>query len=114
MIPSEKDILLETLVKEIDPQLSLPARKIISYQQILEWLAGYIRPLLDKNFDQLINILYRIDVPERKVTDMLNTHPDKDAAYMIASLILERTLQKIQTRQQFSNPDTDISDEEKW
>lgn len=114
MMPSEKDILLETLAKEIDPQLSFPAKNIISYQQILEWLAAYIRPLLDKDFNQLINILYRIDVPEQKVADMLNTHPDKDAGYMIASLILERTLQKIRTRQQFSSRDKNIPDEDKW
>lgn len=113
-MPSEKDILLEMLVREIDPQLSLPAKNIISYQQLLEWLSAYIRPLLDKNINQLINILYRMDVSEQKVSEMLTAHPDKDAGSLIAGLILERTLQKIQTRQQFSNPNANISDDEKW
>lgn len=114
MNSSEKDILWRTLGKEISLQFSLPSRDMISYEQIIDTLAGCIRPLLDKDFTQLINILYRVDVPEKKVADRIHLHPDKDAALLIADLILERTLQKIQSRQQFSNRSTNIPEEDKW
>lgn len=110
----QKDRLLEVLEEETDLRFSLPPEGVISYQQIREKLAEHIRFLLNKDFNQLIYILYRVDVPEQKVTEMLHNHPEQDAGSMIAGLILERTLQKVHTRQQFSNSGRNIPDDEKW
>ncbi|TAN20999.1 MAG: hypothetical protein EPN37_00915 [Chitinophagaceae bacterium] len=110
----QKDRLLEVLEEETDLRFSLPLNGVIAYRQIAEKLAAHIRFLLDKDFNQVIYILYRVDVPEQKVTEMLHNHPEQDAGSMIAGLILERTLQKIHTRQQFNNSHGNIPDDEKW
>jgi len=45
---------------------------------------------------------------------MLENNNGENAATLIANLIIERQLQKIKSRQQFSQRDNDIDDEEKW
>jgi hypothetical protein len=44
----------------------------------------------------------------------LQQHPAQDAATIIADLIIERQLQKIKSRRQFSRRDDNISEEDKW
>ncbi len=110
----QKDKLLEALEEGTDLQFSLLRGSAISYQQITEKLAEHIRFLLNKDFNRLIYILYRVDVPEQKVTETLQNHPEQDAGSTIAGLLLERTLQKAYTRQQSNNSDENIPDDEKW
>jgi hypothetical protein len=59
-------------------------------------------------------LLYRIDVSEPKLKQMLKENPGKDAGEMIALLIIERQLQKLKSREQFKKPGNKISDEDKW
>ena len=66
------------------------------------------------DFDKLVMMLYRLDINETKLRKILNENPSQDAGNMIADLIIERQLQKIKSRQQFSQRDNNISEEEKW
>ena len=61
-----------------------------------------------------MGILYRIDVNERKLKYLLQENVGEDAAFIIADLIIERQIEKIKSRQQFSRRDDNISEEEKW
>ena len=70
-------------------------------------------PSITNNFEKLISLLYRVDVSERKLKQMLNENKNSDAGKIIAELIIERQLQKIKTRNEFKKRD-DVSDEEKW
>jgi hypothetical protein len=72
-----------------------------------------IDELLQKDFARLINALYRLDVDEEKLKNQLNNQPATDAAELISKLIIERQLEKLQTRWQQGNREN-ISDEEKW
>lgn len=77
-------------------------------------LKEYINSLILHHFEQLVSLLYRIDVSEAKIKLLLQQQPGEDAAKIIASLIIERQLQKIKTRQQFSQRDNDFDGAEKW
>ena len=66
------------------------------------------------DFDKLVMLLYRLDINETKLRKILNENPSNDAGNIIADLIIERQLQKIKSRQQFSQRDNNISGEEKW
>ncbi|OJU28081.1 MAG: hypothetical protein BGN92_08230 [Sphingobacteriales bacterium 41-5] len=70
--------------------------------------------MLSNDFGRLVSSLYRFDVPETKLRNLLKQHPKTDAADIIAKLIIERQLQKLKSRQQYSQRDNDISEEEKW
>lgn len=70
-----------------------------------DWLVGYlttaVRQLLDTDLNGLLNALYRIDVGEEKVKELLHTSTSEDIARNIAIAIIEREKQKVVTRQQF-------------
>ncbi|MDQ0105040.1 hypothetical protein J2T02_000123 [Chitinophaga terrae (ex Kim and Jung 2007)] len=87
----------------------------VSTDQLLEILAERLESLISKDFQQFVYLLYRIDVSEKRVKQLLNeaallgTDPYKP----IASLIVERQLQKIISRASFRQEDLP-DDEERW
>ena len=78
-----------------------------------EAIKDAVNELLRNNFDKLVSILYRMDVDERRLKELLKSNPDTDAAIIITDLMIERQLKKIKYRQEFRT-DQSQSDEEKW
>ena len=78
-----------------------------------EELAVYINHLLLHDFNGLLNILYRIDVPERKLKTVLAENKDKDAGELIADLLIKRQEEKLALRRS-SPPADNILDDERW
>jgi len=78
-----------------------------------EKLVSYINNLIDHDFEKLIRILYRLDVSEKKLKETLASS-STDAGVLITEMIIERQMQKIKTRLQYSEENKNISDEEKW
>jgi len=82
-----------------------------------EWrqqLIAEINHLIQFDFNRLISSLYRLDVSEIRLKTLLQQNPAGDAAVIITDLIIERQLQKIKSRRQFSRRDDNISEEDKW
>ena len=77
-------------------------------------LAEYINEMLLAGFDQLVNILYRMDVSEKKLRQLLQENPGTDAGLIIADLMIEREGQKIKSRRQSNQRDNNIDENEKW
>ncbi len=73
---------------------------------------GYIRRLILNDFEKLVNLLYRIDVDENKIRQLLNDNANEDSAEIIAALIINRQIEKIKLKKTIrQSPE---SDEEKW
>ena len=102
--------LTEGLNKDL--AIELPGK--ISYEELQKLLAEHINHLIKNDFEKLVGYLYRIDVNEQKLKSLLHQYSDEDAGKIISLLIIERQEQKIRSRQQFSQRDNDISEEEKW
>jgi len=79
-----------------------------------QWLAGKINELLVHDFARLVSILYRVDVSEPKLKSLLKQHPGTDAANIIASLLIERQLEKKRSREQYRSKTSDTDENEKW
>jgi len=77
-------------------------------------LVEKINDLINNDFQKLVLILYRMDVSEIKLKQLLNENAGTNAALIIADLMVERQAEKIRSRQQFSKRDENISDDEKW
>ena len=77
-------------------------------------LAAFINQLINQNFDKLITILYRLDVNEKKLKEVLAEKKDNDAALVIAQAIIERQKQKTEARKKYTPPENNIPDDEKW
>ena len=105
----ESDELIRTLNQELT--LSLPLAR--DMEEIRHSLAAYVNSLINENFEKLIFILYRVDVSESRLRNLLRDRPVEDAGLFIADLIIERQLQKIKSRQEHRR-DKDISEEDKW
>ncbi len=84
------------------------------WREQLKALEEEINRLLLHDFDRLIAILYRVDVSEYKLKDLLKAQPGEDAAKLIASLLIERQEQKLKTRSEANFPGNNIDEEERW
>lgn len=76
-------------------------------------LVETIRHLINNDFEKLIQLLYRMDVSEKRIKESLNTSLDRDAAMTIADLMIERQAQKNASFQS-NKLDNDIPEDEKW
>ena len=83
-------------------------------QKLFQELADYVNGLIQADFEHLVRILYRMDVSEWKLKQMLKEHPDEDAGKLIASMMIGRQVEKIRTRQQFKDEEDDAGGEERW
>jgi hypothetical protein len=92
-------------------EISLPAN--ISFQELKEKLAAHINHLINYDFEKLVYYLYRVDVNENKIRQLLEQKEGENAAGLIADLIIERQLQKIKSRKE-TKSNNSIPDEEKW
>jgi hypothetical protein len=101
----------EQVLQEVSKELGVIARDNSPNKQIL---ADKINELIISDFQKLVSILYRMDVSESKLKQLLIVNPGTDAGLIIADLMIERQEQKIKSRNQFSKRDENISDDEKW
>ena len=86
----------------------------ISLDELQTRLSAYVNELIQTDFQHLITLLYRIDVSELKLKKLLKLNSQEEAGKIIAALIIERQLQKIESRKHFSRPDDDVTGDEKW
>lgn len=78
-----------------------------------EALAKEVNEMIEHNFEGLIQLLYRLDVSEQKLKEVLAANQQEDAGTLITAAILERLAQREKARKLFK-PDTNIPEEEKW
>ena len=86
----------------------------LSLEELHHRLADYINQLMVNDFNRLLNLLYRIDVNEEKLKTSLKEFYDKDAADVIATLVIERQLQKILLREQYKAKGSGTPGEERF
>jgi hypothetical protein len=110
-MPSPDNSLIPALRSSLDIDL----KENLSGDELRSAIADYINPLITGNFNKLISILYRLDISESKLKQLLSDNPGEDAGVIIAGLIIERQVQKIWSRQAFrSQGENSIDEEEKW
>ena len=107
MPQAEKIADIELLLQENN---ELVLQEPAWYQQ----LKAAVNELINHHFDDLLQLLYRVDVSEAKLRQLLNDFPAADAAGIIANLLLERQLQKIKSRREHAQRDETIPDDERW
>ena len=101
------------LIQHINHSLDCQLPETDSMEKLKSLLTNHINELINHQFDLLIQHLYRIDVSEEKIKTLLANNNGENAAGIIATLIIERQLQKINTRRHTKRRD-DIPDDEQW
>lgn len=74
----------------------------VSFEQMRQLLIERVDELFRYDFEKLKWILYRIDVNEHKLSFILKQNTDKEVAEIIADAIIQRQIEKINTRKQYS------------
>ena len=86
---------------QLDPSyLNLFAKESIRYDEAFILIMRVVEDLLAKDFSRLINYLYRLDVSETKLKSALAESNDNPAS-MITQMIIEREMQKVETRKKY-------------
>ena len=84
------------------------------HQAAMHTLAERINQLINEDFEKLLNILYRVDVSEARLKQLLKENKGNDAGMIIAELLVERQLQKMKSRKESRQNENDIDGNEKW
>ena len=101
----------EQVLEEVSKELEVIVKDDKITKQVL---VDKINDLINNDFQKLVSILYRVDVSEIKLKQLLNENAGTNAALIIADLMIERQAEKIRSRQQFNKRDENISDNERW
>ena len=93
----------EEIREFLQSDLALACPTDASMEDLIEVLADRINRLIHADFDQLIRLLYRIDVNENKLKSLLKNEASHDSGRLIATLIIERQLQNKNERRKQTN-----------
>jgi hypothetical protein len=107
----------KSLIVQLQNEMPIGADKVFSFEDLAEQWTTYFNNLIQNDFPKLVGLFYRIDISENKLRRILKENPDENAGKMITSLVVERLLQKISSREVFrSKPDvfSGDPDAEKW
>jgi hypothetical protein len=102
---------LKELLKEFVSLDLICVENTYTFEELLRALALKIEALIEYDFQGLVQLLYKLDVPENKLKELLNQH--NYAPKIIATAIIERQLQKIKTRKAYTKIN-DIPEDERW
>jgi hypothetical protein len=106
-------VVFQETVLQLSEDAALAIQPGITYEQLEELLAQRLEELISHNFQQFVLLLYKIDVAENKVREVLESDITPDAYRKIAALLIQRQQQKIISRKEFTKP-IDDDEEEKW
>lgn len=77
-------------------------------------LQAAVNYLIVADFEKLVQLLYTVDVDEKRLKSLLQQKPDEDAAAIITQLLIARQLQKMEWRNQQSESGATDDKEESW
>jgi hypothetical protein len=86
-----------------DEDSLIPAIDILNFEDLKKYLTEKLSYLLEHKYDKLINILYKIDVSEKKLGELFSGSNRDSIPEVLAELIIERQLQKVKFRQLYKN-----------
>ncbi len=101
------------LIQRLNNQMQITLPNADSDEGLLQKLSLFINHLIKTDFGKLVFILYKTDINESKLKDLLKNNSEENASVIISRLIIEREKEKIISRNKFCD-NTDFSEEEKW
>lgn len=89
-----------SLIKIINKDFDLPDE--LSESQLRETLVNAFAYLVDNDFPKLVQILYKADVDQYKLKELLENVEGKSSAEVIADAYIARQMAKIETWKKYS------------
>ena len=104
----------QDIIPLLNKELSLDLSDKLSISELEQQLTNHINLLINTDFEKLVYYLYRIDVNETKMKQLLQQQGGENAAQLIAQLIIDRQLQKIKSRAEHKTSSTEDEGAERW
>lgn len=105
------------VIHQLQQELPILRSEADTFSELrIKW-AQYFNGLIQNDFATLLSLLYRIDISENKLRYLLKKNPKEDAGELITSLVVERLMQKIKSRQEYrtkTNMRTEDPGAEEW
>ena len=98
----------EDMLLKLSYQLS-----VLEKEDLRQGLIDHINFLLLNDFNRLVQLLYRVDVDELKLKNLLHDQPQTDAGILIADLLILRQQEKQRVSPPVQ-PTEDIPEDDKW
>lgn len=93
---------VSTGFEKFDEFTLLTEKDFNTIDELRKYLSEKLSALMIKNFDEVLKILYRIDINENNVQKVIHSK-NEYKANLLADLIIERQMQKIKTRQKYKS-----------
>ena len=79
----------------------IPSNEFERLEEFRKYLTEKMTDMLDKNYNLLINTLYRIDISEKKLSELFSSKNKDSIPQKLADIIIERQIQKINFRKRY-------------
>jgi hypothetical protein len=92
--------IMNTELQPVDPS-ALELSDFIDRDRLHEQIRLFVHNLLENDFEKLCSLMYRHDVRESAFAEALAKPTDHERSGHIATLVIERELKKMETRQAY-------------
>lgn len=79
----------------------IPNNDFERLEEFRKYLTEKMKDMLDNNYNLLINTLYRIDISEKKLSELFSSRNKESIPEKLADLIIERQVEKINFRKRY-------------
>ncbi len=91
------------LIKDLNRSCGLELAEQLSAGQLEALLAEKFNSMILKDFSALVQFLYRMDISESRLQQLLKQNAGEEAGKIIARMVIERQFQKMETRRLYSS-----------
>lgn len=84
-------------------EIEFSGKQETAYNELSSQLTPIIDRLLSTNYQQLLTVLYKIDLDEKRISQLILDFNEQNVSAQIAHLIIERELKKVLIRNYFKN-----------
>ena len=103
MVKGDVKEALQIIKKEFDlASNELPVKSNPSIKELHKYLTIAIGSMLDREFNKLLNLLYRVDIEESLVAEALHAENPSEVASELARLVIDREMKKVESRKKYS------------
>lgn len=87
-----------------EKELGLPEiQQELNEEDLIHLLSPIIKRMLDRDFERLLGLCYRIDLGEHKLKKILYESDPESMAEELASALVKRQIQKLEIRQRYKD-----------
>ena len=79
----------------------IPNNDFERLEEFRKYLTARMKEMLENNYNLLINTLYRIDISEKKLSQLFSSKNKESIPEKLTELIIERQIEKINFRKRY-------------